>query len=407
MILKRLLCCIFILFFLLFAHTNAYALILGAEIFGLGFRFNNPGARANAMGGAFIGLADDATAAFTNPAGLTILTEPEICIEYKYGEYTNRVYNYDRDEDYDDTIFDTSFLSFAYPTEKATITLYQHRLVNIESEYTWREDSTHFDNLESDMDIVTTGLGMGLKLTDTFSLGLSIGFARLEYLMLNDKYDTTGSAWPDPQVLEIINDDDSAEHYTISILWNPFGEFNFGMVYRNGPEFKTTKSFWEYDTPGGSGYNLYWQEENTLKIPDVFGLGVSYRFFSNLTTALDVNYVRYSDILDDVKIAGPGMEGSDFEIDDTFEIHLGLEYAFALNDTPVALRCGYFFRPDHRIQYDGPDADFRQLLKDRDDHEHIFSLGFGAVLLENLQLDMAVCASEFITEGSLSIVYRF
>src|SRR5687767_15117466 len=42
------------------------------------FRFNTPppGARALGMGGAFIGLADDATATFTNPAGLGYLMRP-------------------------------------------------------------------------------------------------------------------------------------------------------------------------------------------------------------------------------------------------------------------------------------------------------------------------------------------
>jgi long-subunit fatty acid transport protein len=33
------------------------------------------------MGGAFLGLADDASAAEANPAGLTILRKPEITIE--------------------------------------------------------------------------------------------------------------------------------------------------------------------------------------------------------------------------------------------------------------------------------------------------------------------------------------
>ena len=35
--------------------------------------FSNPGARAQAMGGAFIAVADDASAAVTNPAGLANL----------------------------------------------------------------------------------------------------------------------------------------------------------------------------------------------------------------------------------------------------------------------------------------------------------------------------------------------
>lgn len=41
------------------------------------FNFSTPGARASAMGRAFIGLADDASAATTNPAGLIQLTRPQ------------------------------------------------------------------------------------------------------------------------------------------------------------------------------------------------------------------------------------------------------------------------------------------------------------------------------------------
>src|SRR5258705_13873106 len=48
---------------------------------GLQFNFGNPGARSLGMGGAFIGLADDASAAEANPAGLTILRKPEFSIE--------------------------------------------------------------------------------------------------------------------------------------------------------------------------------------------------------------------------------------------------------------------------------------------------------------------------------------
>src|ERR1700751_2482658 len=48
---------------------------------GLQFNFGNPGARSLGMGGAFLGLADDASAAEANPAGLTILRKPEITTE--------------------------------------------------------------------------------------------------------------------------------------------------------------------------------------------------------------------------------------------------------------------------------------------------------------------------------------
>ena len=42
------------------------------------------GARAMGMGGAFIAVADDATAASWNPAGLTQLKRPEISFAYSF-----------------------------------------------------------------------------------------------------------------------------------------------------------------------------------------------------------------------------------------------------------------------------------------------------------------------------------
>ncbi|HZE88759.1 MAG TPA: hypothetical protein VE404_04380, partial [Verrucomicrobiae bacterium] len=60
------------------------AAVTDEEIF-RDFRFNfaNPGARALAMGGAFIAIANDATAAQANPARLGVLRRPEIFAEVR------------------------------------------------------------------------------------------------------------------------------------------------------------------------------------------------------------------------------------------------------------------------------------------------------------------------------------
>lgn len=49
------------------------------------FRFGPPGARSLGLGGAFIALADDATASEANPAGLTLLFRPEVSIHGRAG----------------------------------------------------------------------------------------------------------------------------------------------------------------------------------------------------------------------------------------------------------------------------------------------------------------------------------
>src|SRR6266566_6674723 len=100
---------------------------------GLQFNFGNPGARSLGMGGAFLGLADDASAAEANPAGLTILRKPEISIEARnyqeqqlfstsgtfpaiartaFNHYSQRV--------------EVTFGSFVYPYKNFTFGAYYH-----------------------------------------------------------------------------------------------------------------------------------------------------------------------------------------------------------------------------------------------------------------------------------------
>ena len=57
---------------------------------GLQFSFTPPGARSLALGGAFAGLADDATAAFANPAGLIWIIENEFSVEGRYRDYATQ-----------------------------------------------------------------------------------------------------------------------------------------------------------------------------------------------------------------------------------------------------------------------------------------------------------------------------
>ncbi len=414
---KKMVVRLLLLFFLLFVNSEAWGLVASNDFFGLDFRFNNPGARSTAMGGAFIGLADDATAAYANPAGLTILTEPEISAEFKHGNYTNRVPQITGTDDFTDSNHSVSFLSLAHPTEKANITVYRHHLVNIKTEFDIFEEIDHRDEIEVDLDVITLGLGVGFKVTDTFSMGFSIGFAQLEFYSQVDRFDLSGTD-PQPSEFEYVNDEDSSELYTLAFLWNLTGKLSIGAVWRYGPEFNTDKERWnqfnsvplpatEYE------FALGWKLANTLKIPDVYGVGISYRLLPNLTTALDVNYVEYSDLLRNFRFEPGGLnDADDFEIDDTFEIHIGVEYVMNLGNVPFAVRGGYFFRPDHSVRFVGPvtspdDLELKNRLDSKDDDEHIFSAGFGTVLFDILQVDVAGSYSEFIAEGSLSVVYRF
>jgi long-chain fatty acid transport protein len=75
----------------------ALAAVLTTGLFANGLNLNGFGARSAAMGGAFVGLANDYTAVYWNPAGLALLKQPtfgltgDILIpkaSYTLGEYT-------------------------------------------------------------------------------------------------------------------------------------------------------------------------------------------------------------------------------------------------------------------------------------------------------------------------------
>jgi long-subunit fatty acid transport protein len=389
-------------------NANAWALVAFEQSLNFNFRFNNPGARANAMGGAFIGMADDATAAYTNPAGLTILTKPEVSIEYKRSEYENTFFDINGTGfDFDEEADGVSFLSYVIPYKKSTLAVYRHQLVDIQSNYSI---DLFQNSTETNLQVITLGLGFGLKLTENFSIGASVGFANLDYNFSNEFF-SDASLTPPPTFKDYVDGDDQAEHYTVSFLWNPIGEFNIGLVYRSGPEFDTNFVSLQ-DLDGDRFFEKSQITKTTLKVPDVYGIGVSYRFPDGLTVAIDANYIEYSDLLKDLVFRGGttvkqnGLRISDYAIDDTIETHVGLEYVFDMKQMPVAVRFGYSFKPEHRIKYEGPKID-EQFSSPEGEDDHIFSLGFGAVLFEDVQVDLAASFGDYEKEYTASFVYRF
>ena len=107
---------------------------------GVQFDFLSPGARSLAMGGAFIGNADDATATFVNPAGLRAISRKEVSIEVRtrgfsipvivrghQGLPTNQGIDTIaglQEEDQDQDAAGLSFVSFVLPRPRWAIAAY-------------------------------------------------------------------------------------------------------------------------------------------------------------------------------------------------------------------------------------------------------------------------------------------
>jgi len=390
--------------------SPAQALLASGPDMAIDFRFNNPGARANAMGGAFIGVADDASAAYTNPAGLTALSKPETALEMKSTTNTSQVYFEDGTKhEFNDTTQGLSFLGYAKPMDKFAFALYRHQLLNINQKiegmpYTVPTGTpTHHVALNTELDIkaITYGIGVGAKVHDRLSVGLSVGASQMDYFY-QVNYTEPGNA-NYFGTIATVSSSDTAEQYTASLLYNPFGELNIGLVYSNGPEFGTLYS--------GGNRNI----KNTVNVPDMYGCGLSYRLFNSLTLAADVNRIKYSALLKDFRFydnsGDPMADGwvannGVFEIPDTTETHLGFEYVFAVRDVPVALRGGYSHRPDHSLRYTGTTLPYLSRFRAGED-DNIYSFGLGMVLDENIQVDLAGNLGTYVKDYTVSMVYRF
>ena len=400
--------------------TNSFALVIGygnAQSINFGFNFSNPGARAAGMGGAFIGVADDATAAYTNPAGLTVLSKPEIAVEFKHtmndvpyyyapaaGVYTT--------VDSNETTDKISFLSYSHPMEKANLTVYRHEMVNSRFSVDTPIPSGPSYNYVTKLDIVTYALAGAYKLSNRLSVGLSLGFSDLDYYNIYNTY--TGVAISTSRTT---SGSGNAPHATLALLWSPFDQFNLGLVYRYGPKFKYRDQYTDTSSPGTA-----YQIEDTFKTPDIYGAGISYRFSTGLTLAADVNYIKYSQISDDFDFADgthcrPSGSSTlctrDFKLDDTYEFHAGLEQAFSVKEVPLAFRAGYTFKKAHRI-YNDPNGTYTAALVStyaqlypKGDDEHVGSVGLGVVLGKNFQIDAAASYGKFTTEFVSSLVFRF
>ena len=110
------------------------------------------GARAAGMGGAFIGVSDDATAASWNPAGLIQLERPEISGVYSYFRRNQSYSSPSHPEIESENSMDSNgmnYASFAYPfrlfNRNMIISINYQRIYEMNKDISFR----YFDDIEN------------------------------------------------------------------------------------------------------------------------------------------------------------------------------------------------------------------------------------------------------------------
>jgi len=426
--------------FLFLVELLAPAAVSGQEaVVPLQFSFSDPGARSMGFGGAFVALADDATAAFSNPAGLTQLLKPEISIEGRRWSYSSPFTEHGRVENLpsgfgidttvglrtatsEDDLTGLSFLSLVYPKENWSLAFFRHEYANFEflSETqglfyggsTCCQDRFWDQRSQTDMDILSYGLSAAYRISERFDLGLGVVYYDASFVSDVEVFlwdeDTIPSVFapnsylPDRMVFgERIDFDDADWAFTAGFLWRLSESFSVGGVYRQAPEVDVgvTLTAGHAIDLGVPPDEVFRQESAKLELPSLYGLGFAYRAPNGrLTVTFQWDRVEYSSIVDSLKI-------DDRTIDDVDELHLGVEYVF-LDSTPIiALRFGTWLDPDHQMRATSDVVLARALLPRGEDEMH-YSAGIG-VAMQNFQVDVGVDFADRVDTVSLSAIYNF
>lgn len=356
--------------------------------------FSNPGARSLAFGGAFAPLADDATAAYANPAGLVQLVRPEVSVELRVSGALE-----DDDATGDPTVKRANGLSYfsaVYPLRQLSLALYGHQLASIDIETAGEESPKAVARTAR-----RAATGERLAGLDVWRIGVSAAFRLRENLSVG-----LGASYFDGSVALAPSDDPDAAGRSVEsndwtlntgALWHPSEQVRLGAFYRQGPKLSLGKL-------GAATCAGRECAEASLRLPDTFGAGAALRSAGGaLTVAFEWDRVRYSSLVEGLSAAALGADR--LSLSDANEFHVGAEYAFLRLDPVLAVRVGAWLDPDHRLCGAAADSAYPCASGSRSDEGHV-TLGFG-MAFKRFQLDLAVDGSRSEVTSSISGIFSF
>jgi long-chain fatty acid transport protein len=346
----------------------------------LQFDFVNPGAKSLAIGGAFAGLADDATATFANPAGLTQLNASEVSIEARgirmptkflqsgrlSGPVTNQGDDTVAGAVFGDSVgshFGAGFLAgvYTHPSHRWVIAAYRHELVRIDQSFlsngVFQKDPTELNNQrdlpqQGTRQVSITGYGAAgsYKISQALAIGGSLTAYTFDMNSEFRRFRSTVGFFGPPNLNSLQG---YASQSGNAVSWAPTlgvlagrDQRRLGVVYRRGASFDMTT---QTTAPDGTLQS----RAGVFRVPDTLALGASVRPTPLLTLAVEVTRLWYSRLREDFvtdQAAGSG-RASSFSIDDGTEIHGGVQYAVPRWRGLPRFRAGAWFDPDHSVHF--------------------------------------------------------
>ena len=387
------------------------------------------GARAAGMADAFVAIADDATAASWNPAGLVQLEQPEISIVGAYNALRENFHSSPQNPEFPSTHRDQSLtlnhVSFVYPlpftlaTRNIAISLsYQQKYDlsrNFQIDFIQQFPSGNgIDTTEQNIGFDQSGsLGtitpaLAIELSRRLSIGVAVNVWR-DSIVENEFEQTTRRT-----VVRTVSggrpltfERDTTERYknvegtnvVVGLLWNFRPRWNFGLRYDSG--FTASTDYTRIVVDADAGTSVV-PESRKISFPDTISAGISFRPNDRLTLSLDASYTDWNDfrVKEENGILFSLIDGSrstdeggitDFEATITFRF--GFEYLFIPEHPREALprlwsvRGGIFFDQEPASGRSTFDPDVPG--SGNPDAFYGFAAGFGLQAFQRVNIDFA------------------
>jgi long-chain fatty acid transport protein len=327
-----------------------------------GLNLNGFGARAAAMGGAFVGLADDYTAVFWNPAGLTQLKKKTFGLTgdliMPKGTYqTQGIWG----------PIDTQTLSKTYPaglagfffpvTEKLTLGLAVFTPSGLGAEWPGA-DLKNITIMQSTLEWrsfigqVSISPAVAYEISPAVSVGATLninyGFFQIS------RYAGAVMIPVAPFIVDLGQYEEDSKGWgfgaTFGLHVRPSEKFSFGLTFRTPTSVKMTGDA-TIAGVGGLGYQTKSEFDRDVTSPMWIAGGVAFKPIENLTITADAQYTNWgaldeldTEFKDNAWKAFMGQSGGDkltLHWEDKTQLRVGIEYVIS----NIALRGGYYYDP--------------------------------------------------------------
>jgi len=292
------------------------------------------GARAAGMADAFLAVADDATAASWNPAGLIQLERPEVSIVGSLNAIYERLDADDHPEfnsDQNDWNADLNYLSFVYALPKLvlghnlTVSLSYQRKYDFSRRLRlkYNTNAVLVGNVLSSflkMDFEQTGglsaftPAVAVEITPRLSVGAALNIWRSSFLSENSweqQTQTKIAVYGGVMKNTVVSSEDryedfSGENLTLGVLWRATEKWSLGLRHDTGftgkADFRSNNLMRSINLP--SAHNLFTgidtqvdaaKETRKVTFPASWAAGVAFRTSDRLTLSCDVTRTDWND----------------------------------------------------------------------------------------------------------------